>query len=109
MVRDFVSCRARTPVDRGKVSGPLVADERASLSVLGLGCFQVLVRDADLGFQGIELGVLKKFPPVATEILVIRLGRFPIAHLFIGWRNFCLRPLIVGSNRATAKREYCYP
>jgi hypothetical protein len=60
-----------------------------------------LVGDVDLRFEGIELRILKNFPPVAAQILVIWLGRFPIAYLFINWRNFCSRALIFRSDGTT--------
>ena len=108
MGRLGAGCRC-TGGDRWKVIGAIVAEHGTSLGILSLGGFQVLVGDADLRFQSIELGVLKYFPPVTAEILVIRLGRFPIANLFIRWRNFRLRPLIVRSDRATTQLEHSYP
>ena len=74
---------------RWEIVSAIVAEHSASLSVLRLGRFQVLVGDIDLRFQRIKLGILKNCPPIATEILVIRLSRLPITDLFIGWRNFC--------------------
>src|SRR6266481_1917 len=95
--------------DRWKVIGSVVAEHGASLGILGLGRLQVLVGDVDLRFEDIELRILKNFPPVTIEILVIRLGRFPIAHLFIGWRDLCCWAPIFRSNRASGhlERGYC--
>jgi len=42
-----------------------------------------LVGDVDLGFEGVQLRVLKYLPPVAAEMLVAWLGRLPIADFFI--------------------------
>src|SRR5467141_4945147 len=88
-----------------KVIGSVVAEDGTSLGILGFSGLQVLVGDVDLSFEGIELRILKNFPPVAAEILVIRLGRFPIAHLFVDWRNLCGRALIFWSNRASGQLE----
>jgi hypothetical protein len=67
---------------------------------LGLSRLQVLVGDVDLSFEGIELRILKNFPPVAGEILIIRLGRFPISYLFKGGRNLRCGTFIIWSNSA---------
>src|SRR5258708_32435454 len=79
MVRYSVSCRARTTGDRRIVSGPVGAKHGTSLRVLGLGCLQVLVRDVDLRFETIQLRILKNLPPVAAQILAVRLTGFQIA------------------------------
>src|SRR6266852_174072 len=55
-----------------KEIGPMVAEQRASLGVLGFSRLQVLVGDVDLRCEGIELGILKNLPPVAAEILAPR-------------------------------------
>src|SRR5260370_11719773 len=89
-----------------KKIGPMVAEQRASLGVLGFGGFQVLVGDVDLSFEGIELRILKSLPPVAAEILVIWLGRFPVAHLFISWRDLCCRAVIFWTHCTTGNGEH---
>src|SRR5258707_46751 len=75
IVGSFVSGRDGAPGEGGKGSGPGVTDEGASLCVLGLIWLQVLVGDITLVFQGLQLGALKQFPPVSSEILVVRLSR----------------------------------
>src|SRR6266851_6359457 len=59
--------------DGWKIIGPLIAEKCTSLGILSLGRLQVLVGDVDLSFEGIELKILKHFPPVTAEILIIRL------------------------------------
>src|SRR5260370_38202015 len=84
----------------------MVAEQRASLGVLGFSGFQVLVGGVDLSFQGIELRILKSLPPVAAEILVIWLGRFPVAHLFISWRDLCCRAVLFWPHGTTGNGEH---
>src|SRR5258706_250004 len=105
MVRDSVSCCTGARIDRGEKIGSLIAELRASLRVLGRCRLQVLVRDVDLRLEGIQLGVLKHFPPIAAEGLVIRLGRFPIANLFIGGRNLRGWAAIFRTNGASGDQE----
>src|SRR5260370_36856075 len=88
--------------------GAIVAERGVSLCIVGFGRFQVWVGDVELLFECIELRILKNFPPVTAEILIIRLGRFPIAHLFIGWWNFRCRAMIFRSNRTSGQLEYSH-
>src|SRR6266853_41499 len=91
-----------------KVIGPVIAENCTSLGILGFRRLQVLVGDVDLSFESIELRILKNLPPVAAEILVIRLGRFPIANLLISWRNLCCGAPIFRSNCASGHVERSY-
>src|SRR6266851_2807321 len=94
--------------DGWKIIGPLIAEKGTSLGILGFSRLQVLVGDVDLRFEGIELRILKNLPPVAAEILVIRLGRFPIALLFLVWRNLYCRAMIFRSNCASGHLDSRY-
>ncbi len=108
MVRDSVARCTRARGNRGKVTSPLIANKCTSLCVSSFSRLQVLVGDIDLSFEGIELRILKDFPPVGAEALIIRLGRFPNAHLLISWRDFRCRAPIFRSNRASGQLERSY-
>src|SRR6266478_1294730 len=102
----FAASCGRVGAHSWKEISPMVAEERASLGVLCFSGFQVLVGDIDLSFEGIELGILKNLPPVAAAILVIWLGRFPVAHLFISWRDLCCRAVIFWPHGTTRNGEH---
>src|SRR5882672_6132195 len=86
---DSVSCGTRARGDRGEKIGPLVTEKCTSLCVLSL--------------QGIELRILKDFPPVAVDALIIRLGGLPVSNLFVGCRNFSCGASIIGSHSASGE------
>src|SRR5271156_4986865 len=91
--------------DGGKVIGTIVAKQRARLSVLGCGGLQVLVGDVDLLLQGVQLPILKNLPPIAAEILIVGLSRFPILNLFIGGRSIRGWRVVFGSDGTSGHRE----
>ncbi|PYV73705.1 MAG: hypothetical protein DMG96_22275, partial [Acidobacteria bacterium] len=64
------------------------------------------VGNIDLLFQSVQLRILEYFPPIATEILLVRLGSFPIASLFVSGRHFDWRALVPGANGTTGKQEH---
>src|ERR1700676_2312307 len=88
-----------------EVIGPLISEHCASLGICGLGGFHILVGDVYLLFEYVQLRVLKYLPPVAAGILIVRLGRFPIAHFLIGRRNFRRGAFIIWSNGAARKQS----
>src|SRR3984893_15509241 len=106
IVGDLVSRGVGATAERWEISRPVVADQRTSLSILSLRRLQILVGDITLQFEGVQLRVLKHLPPVAAEILVVRLGLFPIAKLFVDRRNFRGGPLICWSHSASANLDY---
>src|SRR5437870_2249631 len=68
---------------RRKVTGTGLTHQRLSLAVLGLRRGQVLVRDADLSRQCVQLGITEDFPPSAADQVVLWLGDFPAIVLFV--------------------------
>src|SRR5580704_15416200 len=92
----------------GEQIGARVADQRAGLGILRLCSLKVLVRDIDLSFEGIQLSVLKQFPPVPAQILLVGLGGLPISHLLVGWRHFRSGAVIVWPHRAPCKEEHAH-
>src|SRR6266436_8032899 len=102
----FAAGCGRVGAHSWKKISSMVAEQRASLGVLSFSGFQVLIGDVDLSFQGIELRILKNLPPVAAEILIVRLRCFPITYLFIGWRNLRSGTLIIWSNGTSGKHKH---
>src|SRR5450432_768456 len=84
----------------------IVADQRPSLRILRLCRLDVLVGNIHLLFQGIQLRVLKYFPPIASKAQLVRLGSFPIACFFISRRNFGWRAVVFGAHCTAGKKEH---
>src|SRR6201998_3399556 len=95
--------RRRIRRDCGIVIGALVAQGGPGLLILSSRRFQVLVGNVDLLLQRVELGILKQFPPISAQVVVIGLGSLPVSHLLVcGW-GWGRRSFVFRSNGATGK------
>src|SRR5208283_2628807 len=86
---------------------PVVSQYGPRLLILSKSCLEVLVGDVDLLLQRVELGVLEDFPPFGRQLLVARLCRLPVSHLFVGGRSLYRRPVVLRSNRASNELKHC--
>ena len=63
---DLLKARPGRPAgDRGKESGPGDPNQRQGLAEFRFRRGDILVGDVDLGFQGVQLGIVIDFPPCA--------------------------------------------
>src|SRR5262249_13843717 len=82
--------------------------ERARLPVLRFTLLQVLVSNADLFFERIELWIPEDFPPLLFQILTARLC-CRAALLFVGGWDYRGGPLVIGSYHARrTERDHRY-
>src|ERR1700752_1937224 len=89
----------------GIVVGASITERGSRLLILRHCSLQVLVRDVDLLLQDIQLRILKDFPPVTAQVLVIRLRGFPIPHLLVGWGNRNCGCLVLWSDGTARERQ----
>jgi hypothetical protein len=72
---------------------------------LRVGGLKVLVGNVDLLFQGIQLGVIEYFPPIATQTLFAGLSGFPVADFLIARWSFDWGPMIFRTDGTTSEQE----
>ena len=64
--------------DRREIACPGGLHDGKGLPVLSFRCGDILVRDVDLLFEGVELRVLEYLPPRSANNGFLRLCNFPV-------------------------------
>ncbi len=92
----------------GKILGAGFANEGAGGHEIVKSRGDVLIGDADLFFERVQLGIVEDFPPFAVQRRVLRLSDLPAVHVlrvgggdfFVGGRSCGGRPVVARADIA---------
>ncbi len=91
--------------DRGEIGGPGDPDQGQGLAEIRLRRGEVLVRDVDLFFQGVQLGIVIDLPPFAPGQLIPGLGHLPAGILFVSLGRGGGRPHVIRTHRTAGQQQ----